>query len=112
MAGRSWCVSRLAAPIEVAAVETLKAGSDIFMVCHSEEKVWRAYQAVLAAAERDRRFARLVGDKARRVLVFKQRARELKRHAPAPSDETVDRLRRRLWELCEEARLVAAAAGD
>ncbi|MGA2001328.1 MAG: beta-N-acetylhexosaminidase [Terriglobales bacterium] len=98
-----------AAPIEVAAVETLKAGADIFMVCHNEEKVWRAYQAVLSEAERDRRFARLVGDKARRVLAFKQRARELKRHAPAPTDRAVDRLRRRLWELCEEARLVAVA---
>jgi len=98
-----------AAPIEVAAVETLKAGSDIFMVCHDEEKVWRAYQAVLTEAERDRRFARIVAEKARRVLAFKRRARELKRHAPAPTDRTVDRLRRRLWELCEEARLVAAA---
>lgn len=98
-----------AAPIEVAAVETLKAGSDIFMVCHDEEKVWRAYQAVLAEAERDRRFAKLVAEKARRVLAFKRRARELKGHAPAPTDRTVDRLRRRLWELCEEARLVAAA---
>ena len=37
-----------AAPIEEAAVETLTAGSDIFMVCHNEENVWRAYQAVLA----------------------------------------------------------------
>lgn len=100
-----------AAPIEVAAVETLKAGADIFMVCHNEEKVWRAYQAVLTEAERDRRFARMVADKARRVLAFKRRARELKRHAPAPTDRAVDRLRRRLWELCEEARMVAAA-GD
>jgi beta-N-acetylhexosaminidase len=98
-----------AAPIEVAAVETLKAGSDIFMVCHDEEKVWRAYQAVLAEAERDRRFAKLVAEKARRVLAFKHRARALKGHAAAPTGRTVDRLRRQLWELCEEARLVAAA---
>jgi beta-N-acetylhexosaminidase len=98
-----------AAPIEVAAVETLKAGADIFMVCHNEEKVWRAYRAVLTEAERDRRFARLVAEKARRVLACKRRASELKRHAPAPTDRAVDRLRRRLWELCEEARLIAAA---
>ena len=98
-----------AAPIEVAAVETLRAGADIFMVCHNEEKVWRAYEAVLTAAERDRRFARLVAEKARRVLAVKRRARALKRHTPAPSDPSVDRLRRQLWQLGEQARMVAAA---
>lgn len=98
-----------AAPIEEAAVETLKAGSDIFMVCHDEEKVWRVYEAVLSAAERDCKFARLVTDKARRVVSFKQRARELRRHVPAPTQQTVDRLRRELWELGEDARMVAAA---
>ena len=98
-----------AAPIEDAAVETLRAGCDIFMVCHDEEKVWRAYEAVLSAAERDRKFARQVADKARRVLAFKRRSRELKRHAPAPEKETVDRLRREIWEIGEQARLIAAA---
>jgi beta-N-acetylhexosaminidase len=99
-----------AAPIEEAAVETLKAGSDIFMVCHDEEKVWRSYEAVLSAAERDRRFAKLVGEKARRVLAVKQRARELKHHgAPAPTEAATDRVRRALWELGEEARLVVAS---
>ena len=98
-----------AAPIEESAVQTLLAGSDIFMACHEEEIVWRAYRAVLTTAERDRRFARLVTEKARRVLAFKRRARELQRHSPAPTDTAVDRLRRQLWELSEEARLVMAA---
>jgi beta-N-acetylhexosaminidase len=98
-----------AASVEEAAVETLRAGSDIFMVCHDEEKVWRAYEAVLNAAERDRKFAKQVEDKARRVLAFKKRSRELKRPAPAPTEKTVDRLRREIWELSEEARMVAAA---
>jgi len=98
-----------AAPIEEAAVETLKAGSDIFMVCHDEEKVWRAYEAVLAAAERDARFARLVAAKAARIVAFKKKAPGMKRHAPAPTQETIDRLRRELWELAEEVRLVVAA---
>ncbi len=98
-----------AASVEDAAVETLKAGSDMFLVCHSEEKVWRAYEAVLSAAERERKFARQVEEKARRVVRFKKRARELKRHAPPPTPETVDRLRRELWELSEQVRLVSAA---
>lgn len=94
-----------AAPIEEAAVETLRAGSDIFMVCHDEQKVWRAYEAVLTRAEHDRRFARMVGEKAARVLAFKKRAPELKRQAPAPRREIIDRLRREIWELSEEVRL-------
>ncbi len=98
-----------AAPVEGAAVETLRAGSDIFMVCHDEEKVWRAYEAVLSVAERDRRFATLVAQKARRVLVFKKRARELRRQVRPPTEQTVARLRRELWELSEEVRLVAAS---
>lgn len=98
-----------AAPVEEASVETLRAGSDIFMVCHNEDLVTRAYEAVLTTAEQDRKFARLVAEKARRVLAFKKRAPELKRHASAPSEETVDRLRRAIWELSEEARLVKAA---
>src|ERR1051326_2064068 len=48
-----------AASIEEAAVATLKAGSDLFPICHDEEKVWSCYEAVLSAAERDRRFAPL-----------------------------------------------------
>jgi beta-N-acetylhexosaminidase len=98
-----------AASIEDAAVETLKAGSDIFMVCHGEQKVWRAYEAVLSAAERDRRFARLIASKAARVVAFKKKAPEMKRHAPAPTQRIIDRLRRELWELSEEVRLVVAA---
>ncbi len=98
-----------AATIEEAAVETLRAGSDIYMVCHNEQTVVRAYEAVLREAERDRRFAKLVAEKARRVLSFKKRARELKRHVPAPTAASVDKLRREIWELSEEARLVRAA---
>jgi beta-N-acetylhexosaminidase len=95
-----------AAPIEEAAVETLRAGSDIFMVCHAEEKVWRVYEAVLTTAERDRRFARLVAAKAARVVAFKKKAPEMRRHSPAPTQPIIDRLRRELWELAEEVRLV------
>jgi beta-N-acetylhexosaminidase len=98
-----------AAAIEDAAVGTLCAGADIFMVCHDEDKVWRAYEAALRTAERDRKFARLVAERAGRILAFKQRSRELQRAAPAPTRQVVDRLQRALWELNEEARLEVAA---
>jgi beta-glucosidase-like glycosyl hydrolase len=99
-----------AASIEDAAVETLRAGSDIFPVCHSEESVWRTYEGVLSAAERDRKFAQVVAEKARRVMRLKGKTRSLKRHSPAPTPPVLDRLRRQIWELSEEVRLVAVAS--
>ena len=49
-----------AGSIEHAAIETLRAGADLFLVCHKEEHVWATYRAVLKEAERDQRFAALV----------------------------------------------------
>ncbi len=51
------------ASIEDAAVETLRAGADMFLVCQKEESVRRAFEAVLKQAEADKRFARLVARK-------------------------------------------------
>src|ERR1019366_7804670 len=59
------------ASIEDAAVETLCAGSDLFLVCQKEEHVWRAYEAVFKRAESDKSFAKLVAAKAKRVAGFK-----------------------------------------
>ncbi len=97
------------ASIEEAAVQTIAAGADIFLVCHNEDFVWRAFEAVLTRAERDRRFARQVAAAAVHVLAFKRRSKELKHRAPQPTQETLDRLRRELWELSEDVRLVRAA---
>ena len=65
-------------PIEDVAVETLRAGADMFLVCHNQELVWRGYEAVLRTAERDRKFAAHVEQAAGRVLSFKKRAAEPK----------------------------------
>jgi beta-N-acetylhexosaminidase len=101
-----------AMPIGEAAAATLQAGADIFLVCHKEEAVWECFENVYKSAERDRRFAQRVAAAAQRVLQFKQRSSELKSRArSAPSQQTVDKLRRRLWELAEEARLAGVAAG-
>lgn len=101
-----------AASIEDAAIETLRAGADMFLVCQKEESVWRAFEAVYKQAERDKKFARLVADKSKRVLAMKKKAGPLKaRMAPAPSQKTVDRLRRNLWEFAEEVRMNALSDG-
>ena len=93
------------ASIEEAAVETLRAGSDLFLVCQKEEHVWRAYEAVFKRAERDKSFAKLVASKAKRVADFKAKSTELQaRMSPPPSPAKVDVLRRRVWEFTEELR--------
>lgn len=94
-----------AASIEDAAVQTLLAGADIFLVCHNEEYVWRTYEKVLTAAEKDKSFARLVAERAGRVLAMKTKAKELRWKPKAPTQKTVDKLRRKVWEFTEEIRL-------
>ena len=72
--------------IEEAAVETLRAGSDLFLVCQKEEHVWRAYEAVFKRAESNRPFAKLVFAKSKRVADFKAKSAELRaRMSPPPS---------------------------
>lgn len=100
-----------AAPIGEAAVQTLKAGSDMALVCHKEEQVWLAFETVYKLAETDRDFAKLVAKRAKRVLEFKRKSRSLlARTASRPTPRTVDKLCRRIWEFTEEVRLTAGAA--
>jgi beta-glucosidase-like glycosyl hydrolase len=82
-----------AGSIEEVAVETIRAGADMFLVCHKEELVRRSLEAVLRTAERDRRFAKKVTGNCARVLRFKKRAAELKRVAPVPNGAVVAKLR-------------------
>lgn len=99
-----------AASIEDAAVETLLAGADIFLVCHNEEFVWRSYEKVLTTAEKDKKFAKRVSDAAGRILAFKKKAKELRWKPKPPTQKVVDKLRRTLWEFSEEIRLDTNAA--
>ena len=92
-----------AGSVEHAAVETMRAGADIFLVCRNEEHVWRSYQAVLQEAERDKAFARLVTRAAGRVLAFKRKsAKILRSKSSAPSASQIDELRRRMTDFQEE----------
>jgi beta-N-acetylhexosaminidase len=99
-----------AAPIGEAAIQTLKAGSDLMLVCHSEENVWLAFESVYKLAEADRDFAKRIAKKSKRVLRFKRNSRSLlTRTASRPTPRTVDKLCRRIWEFTEEVRLTASA---
>jgi len=102
-----------ASPIEEAAVETLRAGADMFLVCQKEESVWRTFEAVYKHAETDKKFARLIATKSRYVLAAKKQSRALKaRMSPVPSQKRVDRLRREIWEFSEEVRARTIVASE
>lgn len=83
-----------AGSIEEVAVETIRAGADIFLVCHNQELVWRGYEAVLRQAEKDRKFAARVAQAAARILTFKRRARELHHFAAEPKPKVIETLRK------------------
>src|SRR5947209_8216129 len=83
-----------AGSIEEVSVETLRAGADMFLVCHNQELVWRAFEAVLRTAETDRKFAAHVGKAARRVLQFKKRTRELHWFTAQPQARVVQTLKK------------------
>lgn len=94
-----------AAPVEQAAVAHIRAGGDICLICHKEEMIRRAYEALVAEAERDAKFARQVREAAQRITKFKKKTALLKRRVPAPTAQSVQRLTRQIWEFSEQVRL-------
>jgi beta-N-acetylhexosaminidase len=94
-----------AAPIAEAAVEFVRAGGDLCLICHRENYVLQAYEGLIKTAERDSKFARRVAEAARRVLAFKKKSAKTLHRAKAPSGAMVEKLSRRLWEFGEQVRL-------
>src|SRR6266404_5809715 len=92
-----------AAPIEQAAIGHIRAGGDLGLICHQEDFIVRAYEAMIREAKRDRSFARRVEESSRRVLAFKKKWKP--RHASVPKVVTTEKLSRQLWEFGEEIRL-------
>lgn len=92
-----------AASIEGAAIGHIRAGGDLCLICHQEELIVRAYEAMVREAERDRAFRRRVEDVSRRVLAFKKKWKA--KSAPLPTTAKIERLKRQLWEFGEEVRL-------
>ena len=94
-----------AASIERAAVEHIRAGGDICLICHRTDYILAAYEELIREAERDRKFAARVEESAKRVLAFKRKSSLLKRSTPAPARNKIERLTRQLWEFSEQVRL-------
>ena len=98
------------ASIEEAAVATVQAGADMYLVCHNRELVQRAYEAILKEAERSSRFRVKVETAAKRILTAKKRWPALTgRMAAAPSEAVMNRLQQKIWLFGEEVRLATNA---
>lgn len=94
-----------AARIGEAAVRFVRAGGDLCLICHREDYISQACEALGKSAERDSKFARRGAEAARRVLAFKKKSAKSLRRGKAPSEATVARLSRQLWEFGEQVRL-------
>ncbi len=98
------------ATIEEAAVGTVQAGADMYLVCHNRELVHRAYEAILKEAERSSRFRAKVETAAKRILAAKKRWPALTgKMAPAPSEAVMNRVQQKIWLFGEEVRLATNA---
>jgi beta-N-acetylhexosaminidase len=97
-----------AAPVGAAAVEFIRAGGDLCLICHRQDRVIEAYEAIAAKVKRDPKFAARVGESARRLAAFKKKSAKLLRQASAHS-HAIQRLSRKLWEFGEQVRLQALA---
>jgi beta-N-acetylhexosaminidase len=98
-----------AAPIGQAAVEFVRAGGDLCLVCHREDYIAEAYEALLKTTEHDPRFARRAAESAGRILAFKKKSAKMLRKTKQPSGPTIEKLSRQLWEFSEQVRLESLA---
>ena len=95
-----------AAPVGEAAVEFVRAGGDLCLVCHREDYIVQAYEALTKSVERDRKLAARVAESTKRVLAFKKKwAKKLRSPGKTPSHAAVEKLTRGLWEFAEQVRL-------
>jgi len=108
-----------AAPIERAieqvTIAYIRAGGDLALICHQEDFILRAYEALLRESERDAKFASRVSESTQRVLAFKKK-RLASRSTPAPTSARIEKLTgkltRQLWEFGEEIRMATLARAN
>lgn len=93
------------APTAKAAIEFIRAGGDLCLICHREDYITQAYEEIVETVERDSKFARRVAESVRRVLGLKKKWAKLLRAAKNPSAAAVEKLSRKLWEFGEQVRL-------
>jgi beta-N-acetylhexosaminidase len=100
-----------AAQIEQAMIMHIRAGGDLGLICHHENLILRAHEALVREAEHDNKFARRVRESAEHVLAFKKKYLP-RRRTSAPASARVEKLTRQLWEFGEEIRLATLVRAD
>lgn len=101
-----------AAPVGDAAVRFIRAGGDLCLICHREDRVMEIHKALAAEIKRDPKFAKRVTDSMQRVAIFKKRASKFLRRGNAPSPASAENLSRKLWEFGEQVRLEILARAE
>jgi beta-N-acetylhexosaminidase len=100
-----------AAPIGGAAVEFIRAGGDVCLICHREDYIQQAHEEMMQTAARDKKFARRVSEATRRVQAFKKkfgrllRSEKSARAAQSASPAAIEKLSRALWGFGEQIRI-------
>ncbi len=100
-----------AAPIEQAAIGHVRSGGDLALICHQEDFIRRAHEAMILEAGRNRGFAARMQESSRRVLAFKKK-RLARPRTSAPTTARMEKLTRQLWEFGEEIRLATLDHGS
>ena len=94
-----------AATVGEAAIDFVRASGDLCLICHREDHVLEAHEALTKAAEADKSFAKRVADSVRRVVAFKKKCGKSLTAAKVPTVAVVEKLARNLWEFGEQVRL-------
>jgi len=85
----------------------MQVGADVLLICHKEDQIVEAYEAVSAAVEQDSRLAAKVRKSSERINRHKKRFAKILAPVPRPTSAKVEKLSRALWEFGERVRLVA-----
>ena len=94
-----------AASIDEAAVEFIRAGGDLCLICHQQEFVEQAFETMQRTFARDAGFRKRVQESAKRVSAFKRKRGKVLRMPASPSQQKIETLSRQLWEFSERVRL-------
>ncbi len=95
-----------------AAVQFIRAGGDLCLICHREERILEAHEALTAVCARDPQFARRVAESLERIAEFKKKSPILPPLVKQPSPALVEHLSRKLWEFGEQVRVEALARAE
>jgi beta-N-acetylhexosaminidase len=96
-------------PIEQAAVEAVRAGSDLLEICHSAELILRSYEALIREAERSTSFRNVLLKTARDS--GRKRAQLYRARVPAPpTAKALDSLRSNILAFNERVAAQANAS--